>query len=408
MRLVQSISALKNARFGPRIIFVGTLIHLLVTSALSNPFSIPSPADEAVDYRNTSDIVWGINQLLSLLLPIVFLVVGRDTRVASRLSKYGKYLTLIVVASIFATLNWLIQSPLMRIGDTAYNQSENISTPPVSHWILSHFLESLPAIIFSILAALFVFWLINKSPTKWWIWATGVFSFLFLVFLIVEPLTISHKPLGQTPVEIKIAELAETIGIPKDSIVLEDCEPFGRCEIAHVSGLGPTRLILLNKELPATYPESWTIQSFAHESKHFIKDDNLTGWLVLTLILLLFFWLTDVISRTIIQRSSGSLGFTSIRQPAALPLMILILNAMLLIALPPINIFRQQVEFEADRFGLELTHAYVPFAEMVSSWTVESKRHVPDPGLFFMLFRSSHPSDATRINFANESQLKAH
>lgn len=406
MKHFQSILVLKTIFLRPRTIIVGIFILLSVFSVLSNSVEIPTPTKQAVDYHNLGNLAWGVNSILSLLLLIMFLISGLGRRLSNKILTYGKYLTFIVFAAIFFTLNWLIQLPLERIRTTARNQLENNPDSPILQWVFSQFLESLPLMIFSILAVLFVYWLINKSPQKWWLWASGVFSFLFLVFLVVEPFTISRKPLGQTSVEVKISELAGQIGIPKDSITLEDCEPFDKCEIAHVSGLGPTRLILLNKELINKYPESWTIQTFAHEAKHFVKDDNLVGWFVFTFILLFGFWLADRICRAIIQRFSSRLGFSSISQPAVLPLMILILNVMFLIALPPINMFRQHVEFEADRYGLELTHENKAFAEMVSSWTAESKRHVPNPSLFFMLFRSSHPSDATRITFANENQLK--
>lgn len=402
----QSISVVKAIFLRWRVVSIGIFIHLLVSSVLANPVVIPTPTQQAVDYHNVSNVTWGVNAILTLLLPVVFLILGLGNRISDKFRKYGKYLTFVIFATIFFILNWLIQLPLERIRTTTRNQLENNPSPPILQWIFDQFLGSLPLIIVSILAVLFVYWLINKSPQKWWLWATGVFSFLFLVFLVVEPLTISHKPLGQTPVEVKISELAEQIGIPKDSIVLENCEPFDKCEIAHVSGLGPTRLILLNQEIFQNYPESWTIQTFAHESKHFVKDDNLTGWFVLTIILLFCFWLLDRICDAITQRSSNRLGFTSIGQAAALPLMILILNVMYLIALPPVNLFRQHVEFEADRFGLELTHENEALVEMASSWTTKSKLRMPDPSRFFMLFRSSHPSDADRITFANEYQLK--
>lgn len=389
-----------------RIISFGILIHLLVLSVLSDPVAVPAPTQQAVGYHNVGNIVWGVNAILTLLLPVVFLILGLGTRISNKFLKYGKYLAVVILSAAFFILHWLIQLPLERIRITTRNQFENNPGVPIVQWIFDQFLGSLPLIIVSILAVLFVFWLINKSPQKWWLWATGVFSLLFLAFLVCEPFTISHKPLGQTPVEVKIVELAERIGIPRDSIRLEECEPFDKCEIAHVSGLGPTRLVLLNKGLFDNYPESWTIQTFAHEAKHFLKDDNLTGWFILTSILLFGFWLLDRICKAVVQRSSDRLGFTSIGQPAALPLMILILNVMFLIALPPVNMFRQHVEFEADRYGLELAGDKKALAEMVSSWTAKSKLRVPDPSLFFMLFRSSHPSDTTRIAFANEYQRK--
>lgn len=406
MRLFQSISEVKTALLQRRIIFLGIFVHLLVLSALSNPVAIPTPTEQAVEYHNISNLAWGVNQILSLLLPLVFLILGFGTRISNRSLKFGKYLTFVIFAAIFFILNWLIQLPLEGIRTTTRNQLENNPNLPILQWIFNQFLESLPLIILSILATLFVFWLINRSHHFWWLWAAGIFSFLFLVFLVVEPFTISHKPLGQTPVEVKISELGKQIGIPKDSIVLENCEPFDKCEIAHVSGLGPTRIISLNKGLFQNYPESWAIQTFAHEAKHYVKDDNLTGCIVFTFILLLGFWLLDRLCRTILHRFSNRLGFSSIGQPAALPVMIFILNIMFLIALPPINMFRQHVEFEADRYGLELTHENQALAEMVSSWTTKSKLRMPNPSLFFMLFRSSHPSDATRISFANEYQFK--
>ena len=400
------ISVSETVFLRPRAILIGAFVLLSALSVFADPIAIPTPTEQAVQYHNLSNIVWGINHLLAMvLLPTAVLILGSRTRIWAK-RKYGKYLTFVLFATIIFTLGPLIQLPLDRIRANNFNQIQNDAGLPVPQWIFSQFLQALPLIVVSILAALFVFWIVNKSPQKWWLWTTGIFSFLFLLFLVVEPFTISHKPLGRASVEVRISALAEQIGIPKDSIVLEDCEPFDSCDIAHVSGLGPTRLILLNKGLFDAYPESWAVQSFAHEAKHFVRDDNLVGWIVMTGILLVVFFFTDRICRTIIQRFPRRLGFTSIAQPAALPLMILALNIMYLTALPPVNVFRQHVEFEADRYGLELTHENQVLAEMASSWTTRSKSHVPDPSLFFMLFRSSHPSDATRINFANEFEPK--
>ena len=389
-----------------RAILVGTFILLSASSGFASPVAVPIPSAEAVEYHQVSNTVWGINQFLAfILLPLVFLVLSSRTRVSARL-KDGKYWTLFILATLFFTVDRVIRLPLDRLRVNNLNRIENEAGLPLVQWIFSQFLQALPAVILSGSVALLVFWLINKSPSKWWLWATGVFSLLFLALLVFEPYTISNKTLGQSPIEMKIFEIAEQIGIPPASIALEDCEPFESCEIAHVAGLGPTRLILLNKGLFDAYPETWTLQTFAHESKHYVKDDNVVGWIVLTLIILVFLFFLDRVCKLIIKGFSKPLRFTSIGQAAAFPLMILVLNLMYLVSLPPINIFRQHVEFEADRYGLELTHRDEDFAKMVSSWTVGSKHHVPDPSPFFMLFRSSHPSDATRIAYANEFQPK--
>lgn len=392
------------AHFQRRIIFAAILIHVFVMVATSEPVAIPTPSPSAIAYQKISDFVWGSNQILTLLLPVAAIVAASRLRVATATNR--KYLTFTLVAAIFLFLRWLIQMPLERLRVNALNQAKNAVGPSFAAWSVDRFLDSLPTIIVSILVSLLVFLIINKSPRRWWLWTTAVFSLLALVVLTGEPLTQEHRPIGNSPIEIKIADLAMRAGVPPDSIFLEKCEPFDSCDIAHVSGLGPTRVILLNEELLARYPEDWTIQTVAHEAKHLVADDNLVGWIVLTLIFSAFFGLANLVCRKLIFCFPKQLGLTSIGDPLAFPLMILVLNLVYLTALPPINLFRQHVEFEADRFALELTHKNRAFAEMVSGWTTESKTRVPSPSRFFMLFRSSHPSDAERIAFANEDQSK--
>ena len=289
----------------PRIILIGAIAHITVLTILSGTVAIPTPSQQAVDYNNLSNIVWGTNQFLALLLPILFLILGSRTRLSTKILEFGKYRTFAALATVFFVLNWLIKLPLERIRTNKLVQTRGDDIVPIVQWGLGQLLGSLTLTILSVLVVLFVYWLINKSPRKWWLWTTGIFSLLILVFLAAEPLTISHNPLGQSPVEVKISNLAEQIGIPLDAIALENCEPFDSCDMAHVSGLGPTRLILLNKGLFDKYPESWTLQTFAHESKHYLKDDNLVGWVVLTLILLAFAWLSDrSLCRPVLRASS--------------------------------------------------------------------------------------------------------
>jgi len=181
---------------------------LSALQVFANPIAIPMPTEQAIEYHSVSNIAWGINQLLGLLLlPIALLILESRTQVSTKL-KFGKYLTVIIFAASFFILNRLIQLPLDRIRTNNLNQIKNDAGLPILQWIFSQVLHPLPSILFSILVALFVYWLINKSLGKWWLWATGIFSFLILVFLVVEPYTISHNPLGQTPLEAKMIALS--------------------------------------------------------------------------------------------------------------------------------------------------------------------------------------------------------
>jgi STE24 endopeptidase len=385
----------------PAWVVILAIILFSVDPILASSVAVPVPTQGAIEYHHFGNLVWGLNTALTIAVPVIMLKVGFGRWASKSALRYGKYASFLALSTVLFIFISLVQLPLERLRIEKLHAAKNVSAAPLIDWVFGQILASIPLLIVSLLAAIFVFWIINRSPKRWWVWTTAVFSVLFLSYLVTEPWTKSFEPLGTTPLEAKILELAARSDIPSESIVLENCKPFDACDMAHVSGLGFSRTILLNKGLMAAYPESWTLQTVAHESKHFAEDDNLKGWLVGTLIVLILLYLLHRICITLTVRYPKTLGFGSMGHPASCLLMIPVLNLLFLIALPPTNVFRQHVELEADRFGLELTGQDQALAEMVSSWTTGSATRVPNPTVFFMLFRSSHPSDAERIKLAN-------
>src|SRR3990167_234506 len=99
--------------------------------------------------------------------------------------------------------------------------------------------------------------------------------------------------------------------------------------------------------------------------------------------------LVNIVARLGIRRWSARFGFSELGHPASLPLAVFVLTMAFLVALPPVNAFRQYIEFEADRFGLELNQDNEAQARMIASSTTASNHRVPEASPFFILFRSS-------------------
>jgi hypothetical protein len=95
----------------------------------------------------------------------------------------------------------------------------------------------------------------------------------------------------------------------------------------------------------------------------------------------------------------GAWGFSELRDPASLPLIVFMFAFLWLAILPFFNLFARHIELEADRFGLELTHQNHA-AAMVCVRDAQSDL-APDWDTFFLIFEATHPSIATRIKFAN-------
>jgi Zn-dependent protease with chaperone function len=105
------------------------------------------------------------------------------------------------------------------------------------------------------------------------------------------------------------------------------------------------------------------------------------------------------LGRAALRRFSGRWGFSELSDPASFPLILFLLTFLWLAILPFFNLFARHIEFEADRFGLELTHqnraAAMIFAKDAQTGLA------PDWDTFFLIFQATHPSIATRIEFAN-------
>ena len=107
----------------------------------------------------------------------------------------------------------------------------------------------------------------------------------------------------------------------------------------------------------------------------------------------------DYFGRLACRLWSHRFGFDSLRQPAALPLMLAVAQLYMLIAVPAFNLTAQHIELEADRFALELTRENEARARVSADQC--GRLWLSEDTLFDRLYRNTHPSVAERVNLAN-------
>src|SRR6201999_653077 len=106
------------------------------------------------------------------------------------------------------------------------------------------------------------------------------------------------------------------------------------------------------------------------------------------------------ISTIFLRRWSSRFGFDQLSDIASLPLIFLLLNLFSLVLTPIGFACSRHMEHEADRFGLELTH-YNHSAATGFTRLINEDLSVPWPGIFFTIWRGTHPSIGERIEFFN-------
>ena len=95
------------------------------------------------------------------------------------------------------------------------------------------------------------------------------------------------------------------------------------------------------------------------------------------------------------------LDLTDLADIASVPLMMMLLEVAFLVLSPVGLAYSRHQEHEADRFALELTRTNHSGGSSHSSSFKRENLGNPRPGLFYRIFRASHPSIGERIDFCN-------
>jgi STE24 endopeptidase len=164
-------------------------------------------------------------------------------------------------------------------------------------------------------------------------------------------------------------------------------------------GFGPWSRILVAPWALKAQTHAQLLTTLAHELKHDRMGDNWLAIAVVGGLMLAGFLLVQLGGGLALKLWGARFGIASLRQPAALPLMVLVLVLSWDVAgLPLFNAIQKHAEHEADRFGLEATRDNRAFSEwqaILPPWKVAEEGWIT--GAWF----DNHPSQADRVRFGN-------
>ena len=198
--------------------------------------------------------------------------------------------------------------------------------------------------LFVCLALLIVMGLAGPLGNWWWIPGAAVFVGLVALFTFISPYLI---PAQTSPPRCLVEEsdrLAEEQGLPPIRVRVQEVDSWESPNAA-ATGLGPSRRIILWNTLVDNFDDDEVRVVLAHELGHHSRNHlaKNIAWYALFAIpgTFLIAWLT--------KRRGG------MREPAAVPLALLVLVVLQLLALPAQNAITRNMEAEADWVALETT-----------------------------------------------------
>jgi STE24 endopeptidase len=248
--------------------------------------------------------------------------------------------------------------------------------------------------------ALVGFYTITRlAPRWWWAWdaagAAALVVLLTFVFpLLVEPIFNRFTPMEQSQLRTDLMSMAARDGVPVRDVLVADASRRTRAVNAYVSGLGPTRRIVVYDTLLREAPPAEVTSVVAHELGHAKDNDVLTGTLIGAL-----GTAAAVCGLYLLGSWAGLLrlaGVDSFAQPRSIALLIAVFAVAGLLAGPAQNLVSRRVEARADAHALALTGDPTGFEAMQSRLALVNLSDADPNPVEYALF-ASHPSTVERI-----------
>jgi Zn-dependent protease with chaperone function len=351
---------------------------------------------------------WGILQLV-LLLATGVIARMRDFAVKTSKSRWAQCF---VFTFLLLLVTSLLTLPLDMIGHH-FSVKYGLSVQGWGSWFLDATKSFLLALVFGGLLVMLLFWVIRKSPMRWWFWfwIPSVVVVVFAVFvapIFIDPLFNKFEPLARNNPALveRLGQLVRRggIDIPPGRMYLMKASEKVTTLNAYVTGIGASkRVVVWDNTIARATPDEISF-IFGHEMGHYVLNHIYRTLVFVALLLLLEFYLGYLGVRWLLRRYGEQWRVPSQNDWGALAVLLLVLSTLSFLSEPIFNSYSRAQEHAADVYGQEAIHGIVadPQATAVRSFQLlgEVALADPHPNPFVEFWTFSHPSVTRRAEFA--------
>jgi len=304
-----------------------------------------------------------------------------------------------------------------------------LGLPPdiYGHWLSRHYQQSVQGwgswawdwskgqLLGFVLGSLLIWLLyavIRQRPRRWWFyfWLASI-PILAMVFflqpLIIDPLFFKFKPLADNHPElvVQVEQVVHHGGmdIPPERMFEMNASTKTTEMNAYVAGFGASkRAVMWDTILTKATPQE-ALFVFGHEMGHYVLLHIPQLIAIISLILLVLFYVSYRMVDGILARWGEQWKIRSLDDWASLPLLLLLLSVLTFLATPVLNGISRHYEHEADRYGIEVIHGIVPNANQVAAHYFEKSGEInlndPNPSEWVKIWFYDHPTRPERVHF---------
>ncbi len=371
------------------------------------PVPVPVPSEKAMRYYNSGIVLWLVGLVWGLAVPALVLFSGLSAKLRNVAQSLGRHWILTVAGYwvLFVLVTSLLDLPLEfysgYVRQHAYELSNQTLPKFFQDW-------GIGLAINCVVGALFLwipFGLLRKFPKAWWIYTSALAVPFIILQLLVTPLVIAPMfnkfgPMKDKALEAKILHIADRSGIEGGRVFEVEKSVDTKTVNAYVTGFAGSKRIVLWDTLLQKLDERQVLFVMAHEMGHYVLNHVAKSILFASILITLALYAVHRLSGAIIRKFEARIGFSELADPAALPLVMLVVGILSLFITPVAMAYSRHNEHESDRFALEITHDNYAGASAFAKLAEENLGN-PRPHWFVKLMRGTHPTLGDRIDFCN-------
>jgi STE24 endopeptidase len=276
----------------------------------------------------------------------------------------------------------------------------DMSNQTLGDWFLDQAKGLAIGLVLGTLALVAIYAVLRKAPRTWWLWGALVAIAFAMVTVAIapvylEPVFNKFNPLPDTPLKEQILSMARANGIPATDVYEFDASKQTKRMSAHVSGLLGTTQISMNDNLMKRGSPEEIKGVLGHEMGHYVLHHVYKGMTFIGIIIVVGFaflrWSFDKLQ----VRYGARWGLRDVGDVAALPLLLFLLSAYMLVLTPVNNTLTRTMEAEADNYGINVSRQPDGFAQAAMHLSEYRKMQ---PGHLEEILFYDHPSGWNRIH----------
>ncbi|HVR39908.1 MAG TPA: M48 family metallopeptidase [Thermoanaerobaculia bacterium] len=357
--------------------------------------------DEMVRHSRIRDILYFAGTAYSLGVLLLILGTGwaRKMRdVAERIARWP-YVAAMLFIAMFTIVDTLLEFPLAYYSGFVLPHKFDLTEQTFPAWLWDFTKELLIGIVVSAVLGGLVL-LAMRRIRRWWlvVWIASIPILILIVVVVpvfIDPMFNKFEPLKDQVLKQRLLDLASKAGIEGSRVYEVDKSKQTKTMNAYVTGIGPTKRIVLWDTILAKMNHDELIAVMGHEMGHYVLKHMWKG-LAFGFVVSFFVLL---IGQKFYERGIGRFGIRAPGDPASWPWFLVVVSVLFFFLTPVLSGYSRWQEHQSDIFSLELTHDNVSLASAFVKLTEDSKQN-PKPPAFIEFWRYSHPSIARRVEFA--------